>query len=157
MRLSANLIVNYANTNQFSYAQQWMIRAGDPNTLYFQIVDLDQGAPIGVANSLAGSPYGGTYASGSTTGLRYMVGCGSGDTPYSVQVKFCSIDDTKTLVVQAVQASDCDSSIWSVSLSGTQIVAAGNIYIAVTEGNATRTFKLMNALSVEYNSTCGSC
>ena len=82
---------------------------------------------------------------------------GPGDTPYSVQVKFCSIDDTKALVIQAVQADDCDSSIWAVTLSGTQIVAAGNIYVAVTEGNATRTFKLMNALAVEYNSTCGSC
>lgn len=155
MRLSANLIVNYANVNQFSYEQQWIIRAGDPNTLYFQIIDLDQNPFVG--NSIAGSPYGGTYASGTTAGLRYMVGCGPGKQPYSVQVKFCSIDDTKTLVVQAVQADDCDSSIWSVTLSGTQVVAAGNIYIAVTEGMVTRTFKLINALAVEYNSTCGSC
>jgi hypothetical protein len=150
MRLSANLIVNYANTNQFGYANQWIIRAGDPNTLYFQVVDLDQNI-----NNTNGS--NGQNSNGPTSSLRYMVGCGAGDTPYSIQVKFCSIDDSKTLVVQAAQADDCDSSVWSVSLSGTQIVAAGNIYIAVTEGNSTRTFKLMNALAVEYNSTCGSC
>lgn len=150
MRLSANLIVNFANINQFSYENQWQIRLGDPNTLYFQIVDLDQNI-----NNTNGS--NGQNLNGPTSSLRYMVGCGISNQPFSVQVKFCSIDDTKALTVQAIQVDDCDSSVWSVTLAQTQVVNSGNIYISVTEGTLTRTFRLMNALAVEFNSTCGSC
>ena len=150
MRLSVNLIVNYANTNQFGYAEQWIVRSGDPNTLYFQLVDLDQNI-----NNMNGS--NGQNFNGPTSSLRYMAGCGVGTTPYGVQVTFCSIDDSKTLTVQAVQADDCDSSIWSVTLSGTQAVNSGNVFFSLKEGNSTRKFMLTNALAVEFNSTCGSC
>ena len=150
MRLSANLIVNYATVNQFGYANQWIIRFGDPNTLYFQLVDLDQN----INNS---NGYNGQNLNGPTSSLRYIAGCGAANTPVSVQVTFCSIDDTKTLVVQATPADDCDGSLWAVTLSGTQIVASGNVFVTVKEGTVSRTFKLMNALAVEYNTTCGSC
>ena len=43
MRLSAKPIVNYTDINHFSYVNQWIVSAGDPNVLYFQLVDLDQG------------------------------------------------------------------------------------------------------------------
>src|SRR5665213_443132 len=127
MRLSANLIVNYANINQFSYTNQWQIRLGDPNTLYFQLVDLDQNI-----NNTNGS--NGQNLNGPTSSLRYIAGCMEVNQPASVQVTFCSIDDTKTLTVQAVPAdSDCDGSVWSVSLSGTQAVNSGNILFSVKE------------------------
>lgn len=150
MRLSAQLIVNYANVNQFGYAEQWIIRAGDPNTLYFQLVDLDQNI-----NNTNGSNR--QNSNGPSSSLRYMLGCGAGNTPDGVQVTFCSIDDSKTLTVQAVQVDDCDSSIWSVTLSGTQIVNSGNVFFTTKEGTVTRSFKLTNALAVEYTTTCGSC
>jgi hypothetical protein len=149
MRLSANLIVNYANVNQFGYALQWKIRFGDPNTLYFQFVDLDQNI-----NNMNGS--NGQNQNGPTSSLRYMAGCGVNN-PASAQVTFCSIDDSKQLVVQAFQPDSCDSSVWAVSLSGTQIVNSGNVIFSLKEGNATRKFVLMNAMAVELVSTCGSC
>jgi hypothetical protein len=150
MRLSANLVVNYATVNQFSYANQWKIRAGDPNTLYFQLVDLDQNI-----NNTNGS--NGQNSNGPTSSLRYLAGIGSSNQPYGVQVTFPSIDDSIALTVQAVQVSPSDSSLWSVSLGQTQIVNSGNVVFAVTEGTFTRTFFVMNALSVEFPSTNGSC
>jgi len=150
MRLSANLVINYANVNQFGYANQWIVRSGDPNSLYFQLVDLDQNI-----NNTNGS--NGQNQNGPTSSLRYMAGCGAANLPVSVQVQFCSIDDSKALVIQAQQADGCDGSVWLVKLSGTQAVNSGNVFISVKEGSVTRTFKLMNALAVEFNSTCGSC
>lgn len=150
MRLSAQLIVNYANVNQFSYDEQWIVRSGDPNTLYFQIVDLDQNI-----NNANGSNR--QNSNGPSSSLRYMVGCGSANMPASVQVTFCSIDDSKTLTVVATQPDDCDGSIWAVTLSGTQAVNSGNVFFTVKEGNVTRSFKLTNALAVEFTTTCGSC
>lgn len=150
MRLSANLIVNYANINQFGYANQWNIRAGDPNVLYFQIVDLDQNI-----NNTNGS--NGQNLNGPTSSLRYLVGIGSSNQPFGVQAIFPSIDDTKMLTVQAVQADAADSSIWKVTLAPTQMVNSGNVVIAVTEGNSVRKFKLMNAIAVEFPGTDGSC
>ena len=152
MRLSANLIVNYANINQFSYANQWQIRAGDTNTLYFQIVDLDQNI-----NNMSGLNSGAQNLNGPSSSLRYLVGLGTQNQPYAVQVKFPSIDDSKALVVQAVQASSNDSSVWMVSIAGTQCINSGNVIFTVFEGTSIRTFKLMNALAVEYPGTDGSC
>ena len=54
-RLSARPIVNFQNVNSFKYANQWTVSAGNSNTLYFQLVDLDQ------------------------CGLRYLAGIGSGN------------------------------------------------------------------------------
>jgi hypothetical protein len=141
MRLSATLIVNYANINQFSYEpNQWKVRAADTITLYFQIIDLDQ--PLSCPD----------------TDLRYMLGVGSANQPYSVFVKFASNDPSKELIIQAIQASPADSSIWQVTILPSQICATGNVSFTVIEGNNRRHFKLLNALSIEYTgSDCGGC
>lgn len=133
MRLSAELIVNFANINQFSHQEQWMIRAGEANTLYFQLVDLDQ------------------------EGLRYLAGIGVSNQPYGVQVKFPSIDDAQEINAIAVQADSNDSSVWKVSLSASQTPMSGNVIVTVFEGSNTKTFKLMNGLSVEHPGSDGSC
>jgi len=131
MRLSANLIVNYSNPNMFGTTNQWQIRAGDPNTLYFQLVDLDQNK------------------------LRYLTGLAG--TPVGITVTFPSIDDTKKIVATAVQANAADGSIWQVNLLSTMVPASGNVIFNLSEGTVMRTFKLMNALSVEYPGSDGSC
>jgi hypothetical protein len=150
MLLSANLIVNYANINQFSYANIWRTRSGDPNTLYFQLVDLDQNI-----NNTNGSTS--QNSNGPTSSLRYLPGVGTANTPYSVQVTFPSIDDSRALTVQAIQASPYDNSIWMVVLSGTQMCNSGNVFFSVTEGTATRKFQVTNALSVVFPTNNGSC
>lgn len=139
MRLSAKIVVNYANVNQFSYANQWKIRAGEPNTLYFQVVDLDQMDSCGMA------------------GLRHMVGVGSINQPFGITVRFPSVDDSKTILATASMADPNDPSIWQVSISPIQTPNSGNVIFSVTEGSATRTFKLMNGLAVEQVGNDGSC
>jgi len=133
MRISAKAIVNYANINSYQAGNQWQIRAGELNALYFQLVDLDQ------AN------------------LRYLAGIGSQNQPYTLTVTFPSIDDTQVIQATAVQVDANDSSIWKVSLSSVQTPASGNVQFAVTEGSNTRRFSVLNMLSVEFPQNDGSC
>lgn len=145
MRLSANIIVNYASVNQYNYVEQWAIRAGDPNTLYFQLTDLDQsGARCGDC--------------GNQRGLRYIpgVGLGIGQT-FGVVVTAPSIDNSKILQFQAVQADPNDASIWKITILPTQIPSSGNVVFQVIEGNATRTFSVQNAMRTELPGADGSC
>lgn len=152
MRLSARPIVNYANVNNFSYANQWIIRAGDPNTMYFQIVDLDQGP----YNLVGGPIFGQSAALSGNVGLRYMVGVGVNNQPASIQVTFSSIDDTQVIVANAIQETD-DKSIWKVVLGPNQKPNSGNVIFAVTEGSSTRRFSALNLISVENPNNDGSC
>lgn len=133
MRLSANFVVNYANVNQFSYQDQWQMRGGDPVTLYFQLVDLDQ------------------------NGLRYLAGIGLQNQPYGVTVTCPSIDDSKVLQLTAVQVDANDASLWKITIASTQIPSSGNVMFMITEGSANRTFKKMNGMQVELPGADGSC
>ncbi len=126
MRLSAKLIQNYSNINSFGYTNQWVIRAGEPNTLYFQLVDLEQNA------------------------LRHIAGVGGSNQPYSVSVTFPSIDDAKVITATAVQADATDASVWKVSLGSNQTPGSGQVVFTVVEGSATRSFGVLQAIQVEY-------
>lgn len=133
MRLSAILLTNFCDINMFSQEDQWRIRAYEPNTLYFELVDLDQ------------------------CKLRYLPGIGTANQPYSVSVTFPSIDDSKILTIQAVQVSPADASVWAVTIQANQVPQSGNVGFSVTEGNVTRSFRLTNALAVEFVLQDGSC
>ncbi len=147
MRLSADFIVNYANVNQFSYQDQWKVRAGDPVTLYFQLIDLDQPA---AGCSCSGGLFG--------TGLRYIAGTGLvAPAAPNVLVTFPSIDNSKVIQLIATQVSPFDGSIWQVTLAPTQVPGSGNVLFQVTEGTATRTFSITNGMSVELPGSNGSC
>jgi hypothetical protein len=124
MRLSSKAVITFNGVNSFVTGNQWVIRQGDTNTLYFQLVDLDQ------------------------SGLRYMAGIGAGNTPASVSVTFPSIDDTKTVVLVAT-ANSSDSSIWSVTMPSTATPSSGQVQFAVTEGSAVRRFNVLNLIAVE--------
>lgn len=128
MRLYAKPIINYNNINSFIYGNQWIIRAGDPNTLYFQLVDLDQNE------------------------LRYMAGVSQA---VSLSVIFPSIDDSKTITAIATQETS-DKSIWKVSVASNQQPNSGNVKFSITEGSTTRSFSVLNMVSVEYTQN-GSC
>lgn len=156
MRLSARPLLNYVNVNNFSYGNQWIIRAGDPNTLYFQVVDLDQGpaSVVGAPNPIFG--FQGSAALAGNIGLRYMVGVGVGNQPAGITVTFPSIDDTQVIAVQAIQETD-DKSIWKVVLGPNQKPNTGNVQFAVSEGNSIRRFSALQLLAVEYPQNEGSC
>ncbi|NJO48115.1 MAG: hypothetical protein HC840_00200 [Leptolyngbyaceae cyanobacterium RM2_2_4] len=156
MRLSARPLLNYVNVNNFSYGNQWIIRAGDPNTLYFQVFDLDQGpaSVVGAPNPVFG--FQGSASLAGNIGLRYMVGVGSGNTPAGITVTVPSIDDTQVINLQAVQDPN-DKSIWSVTLGPNHKPGSGNVQFAVAEGNSIRRFSALNVLGVEDPTNDGSC
>jgi len=160
MRLSARAIVNYANINNFSYANQWIVNAGDPLTLYFQIVDLDQGpyAVIGTPYNILGQN---SQLSGNV-GLRYIPGttcgaCNAAPQPVAVSVTFPSLDSSRVITANASLANSADGSIWSISLPSTQQPAGGNVMFSVTECNQTRTFSVLNLLNVVFPANDGCC
>jgi hypothetical protein len=121
VRLYAKPIKNFANINQFDYATEWNVRKDEDNSLYFQLVDLDQ------------------------DGLRYL----PTDPSYSVVVTFPSLNTAGTLVKSAVQASPLDNSIWRVDLSSTEVPFSGNVQFALTEGTKVRRFSLIDGIVVE--------
>lgn len=128
MRLSAKLIKNWCDVNMFAYANEWIIRANEPNTLYFQLVDLDQ------------------------NGLRYMPAI-----PTLVYVKFLSIDSADVIMAPASLADPLDTSIWKISLGASQIPKGGNVVFQVSENGVIRTFSVLQALQVEFPGNDGSC
>jgi hypothetical protein len=130
MRLSAKVIKNYANINNFDYSDVWTHRKGDENTLYFQLVDLDK------------------------NGQRYLAGIAAAA---SVQVIFPSIDDETKLTLNAAQVDPNDASIWKIDLAATDLPSSGNVQFAVTEGATIRRFGVLGLMSVEYPDNDGSC
>lgn len=154
MRLSAKPIITWCNVNDYVFGNQWIIRSGDPNTLYFQVLDIDQ-AIGGVNQGLL--VFSGITPVGTVAGLRYLLGIGSSNQPYGITVTFPSLDSRKTIQVAAVQADANDSSIWKVSLASIQIPQSGNVQFAVQEGSTIRRFSVTNMLSVEDPLDNGSC
>lgn len=137
MQLSARVIKNYANINNFDYGTEWVHRAGDPNTLYFQIVDKDK---------LDGK-----------TPIRYMAGVGAPNQPASIAVTFPSVDDAEELTIAATQVDSADGSIWKVDLTSSQVPGSGSVQFAVTENTTVRRFGVLALMSVEYPDSDGSC
>lgn len=128
MRLNSKPIINFGNINNFDYATEWQIRSGEPNRLYFQIVDLDKDSH------------------------RYM----PTDPSYSVQVIFPAINPANVYTKVAVQASALDNSIWYVDILDTDQPSTGSVQFALTEGSVTRKWSMLDGLLVE-NVNNGGC
>src|SRR5580704_7056438 len=98
MRLSANLIRSYENINSFTYGN-WAINSNESQSLYFQIVDLDQ-IPWSIPNETS---WPGIVQAQSIipNSLRYLTGQ-NGNTPVIVTVQFPSLNcQTVPLTVTA--------------------------------------------------------
>jgi len=173
-RLYAIPIINYNNINSFSYGNQWTIRAGDINTtLYFQLVDLNQGPQISIGGPTALNSINTLQPSNSW--LRYLAGIGnnnqpvgitvtfpsnaaalntfitatSGFIPFGTSINFPVIDPSQVFNLIAVQADANDSSIWKVTLPANVVPNSGNVQFTVQEGNNIRRFSVTNMISVE--------
>lgn len=151
-RLTAKALVNFQSINSFQYANQWIVRAGDTTTLYFQLVDLDQGAYNTVGALVFGAPIQSLSGNG---GQRYVAGAGVGTTPVQLQVTFPSIDNSKTLKLVALQDSN-DGSVFSVTVPATLTPAGGNVIFKLVEGTNAKSFSVLNLLAVEYPGADGS-
>lgn len=153
MRLIAKPIINWCDVNMFTYGNQWIVRSGDPLTLYFQIIDADQAIQ---GNNQGIGIFTGITPVGTTAGMRYLVGLGSSNQPYTVKVTFPSIDSSQSLTLIATQADANDSSIWKVSIPSNQFVSGGNVQFAIFEGSSVRRFSVQNIIAVEFLDN-GSC
>jgi hypothetical protein len=121
VRLSAQILKNFQNVNSFQKASEWTIRLDEPNTLYFQLVDLDQ------------------------DGLRYIP---TGASP-SVQVVFPAVNPNNVITKTATAVSTLDGSLWKVDLLSTEKPSSGNVQFILTEGGVVRRFVVMQGLIVE--------
>lgn len=153
MRLSANLIRTYNNINSFGFGD-WSVRANEPNTLYFQIVDLDQMPWVVRQNT---SWPGIVQITDDHNSLRYLTGQ-NGNTPVVVTVTFPSMDcNSSALVVTATAVDAADASLFKVDLTALQVPGSGNVIFSVQEGAVTRKFLVMDAISVENVLSPGQC
>ena len=132
MRISAKAISTFNHVNSFVLDSQWQIRAGEANTLYFQLVDLDQShkCPFRYIAALRGT---------------------------TLTVTFPSIDNSAIITVNATMADPADTSLWYIELTDAQVPSSGNVNFALTEGSVTRRFSVLNFMSVEFPGNNGSC
>jgi hypothetical protein len=155
MRLTSQALINFSTINDFQNASQWTIRATDPNTLYYQLFDLDNVSqpPYVPMNS------GFFNAAIQTSPQRYIAGVGSSNQPFSMTVTFPSLDPNNTLTFTATP-NPYDGSVWSFSLPGYASAAvapaSGNVMFSLTQGTVTVTWTVVNMIAVEMINQ-GSC
>lgn len=158
MRLTSQAIINFCSINDFQTASQWTIRATDPNTLYFQLFDLDN---QNTASPASYFPLGGGFfnAAIQTAPQRYIAGVGSSNQPVVMKVTFPSLNVGGTLSFTATQ-DPYDGSIFSISLPGYSNVnyapSSGNVFFSLTQGLNTVTWVVTNMIAVEMTNQ-GCC
>jgi hypothetical protein len=159
MRISAKVVQNYTDTNHFSYANQWIIRAGDKVSLYFQFVDLDQTGlrymtGVGTPNQPVNVTV--TFPSNAATLYSYNNATNGGFIPFGTTLNFPDTNPAMIMTVTAQQADPNDPSIWMVTLGPAQVPNSGNVQFTLTEGGTVWKFFVTNMINVQqYNS--GSC
>lgn len=155
MRLTSQSIINFSTINDFQVSGQWTIRATDPNTLYYQLFDLDNMSttPFSPLNS------GFFNAAIQTSPQRYIAGVGSSNQPFVMTVTFPSLDPRKMLTFDGTPDPN-DASVWSITLPGYSNTAlapaSGNVIFSLTQGTKTVTWVVTNMLSAEMTNQ-GSC
>lgn len=125
MFLTAKILKNVQGVNGYSVTTNWLLRQGNPATIYFQLADGEQ-------TDLKGEP------------LRYMPVAGA-----TVSATFSSIIPSNTVSKIATQPFPLDTSIWSISINSTDKIAQGNFAFTLTEGSVVRTASVPNAIIVE--------
>jgi hypothetical protein len=115
MYLSARLLLNVVDVNNWEYGDVYRLSEGDTPSLYFQLVDLDKDKDI-VKNR--------------PVGKRYMPASGA-----TLQVNIQNINDVNSLAKIATQPFANDTSIWKIDILSTDLLKSGtfSLQIALTE------------------------
>ena len=121
MRLSARILENVANINNWDIADEATLQDGEINTFHIQLLNH------------------------SKEDIRYITEAAI----YSVKVCFLSIDDAQEIEVSASQPFTDDKSIWKVSLTASQTPKSGAFIIKLTENGVERKIKVEQSLIVE--------
>ncbi len=157
-RLTSVPIINFSTINDFQTASQWTIRATDPQTLYFQLFDLDN---QNTASPASYFPLNGGFfnAAIQTAPQRYIAGVGSSNQPVVMTVTFPSLNIGNTFTFIATQ-DPYDGSVFSINLPGYANTAiapsSGNVSFSLTQGLVTWTWTVVNMIAVE-NTNMGCC
>jgi hypothetical protein len=156
--LSAKPIITWCNVNDYVFGNQWVVNQGDSLTLYFQIIDTNQAiaSPSGGILNYA-SIFSGITPVGTTAGLRYLLGIGTQNQPYSVKVTFPSLDPTQAITLTATQADPNDSSIWQVYIPSNVTIGGGNVMFTINQGTSINRFSVLNMLDVLFPFSNGMC
>lgn len=158
MRLTSVPIINFSSINDFQTSSQWNIRATDPNTLYFQLFDLDNQNTASPASYL---PLNGGFfnAAIQTAPQRFIPGVGSSNQPVVMTVTFPSLTVGNTFTFTATQNPN-DGSVFSITLPGYTNVAyapaSGNVMFSLTQGTTTVTWTVINMIATEMTNQ-GCC
>ena len=154
-RLTSVPIINFSNINDFQETSQWIIRASDPQTLYFQLFDLANvnTSPYAPLNS------GFFNAAIATIPQRYIAGVGMSNQPVVMTVTFPSLDAGNAFTFTATQDPN-DGSVFSITMPGYANLAyapsSGNVIFSLTQGTTTWTWTVVNMLAVEMTNQ-GCC
>ena len=141
MRINAKMLRNVANVNQWEYANQAYLAAGQINEIYIQLVDLLKQPAIDKSLALPDRP------------LRYMP---QYTTSIAVEATFPSVDDALTYSITGVQPFADDKSIWKFTLPSTSTPASGSFIVKITLDGSDQSFLVNNAIIVESTSV-GAC
>jgi hypothetical protein len=156
MRLTSVPIINFSNINDFQENSQWTIRATDPNTLYYQLFDLDN---VNNLSPFAALNTGFFNAAIQSSPQRYIAGVGTSNQPFSMTATFPSLDPSHTLTFMATP-NPYDGSVWSFNIPGYASAAvapaSGNVMFSLTQGTVTVTWTVVNMIAVEMINQ-GSC
>ncbi len=132
MLLGAVMLKAVQNVNSYQRSSQATIRQGNPATVFFQLVDLDQ-------TDSFGQP------------LRYIPASGS-----SVTVTLNSINSANVINRLASQPYSDDRSIFAVALVAADRPSSGNFDITLLESGSTFTTSVANGLIV-WTTNQGMC
>lgn len=125
MLIGAVMLRNVQGVNSFQRNTQVMLRQGNPATVYFQLVDLEQ------------ADQNGTY-------LRYIPAAGA-----SITGSISSINQQYVVQRLASQPFSQDLSIWAMNLLATDTITTGNFMFTLAEGSLVRTGYVQNAIIVQ--------
>ncbi len=130
MFLSARILSNLTNVNNYEYDTQATFSQGDTVIVYIQLIDLNKDRP--------GQGF-------NPTGKRYVPAAGAG-----LHVTIPSIDSSKILTKVATQPFAGDASIWAFTvLAGDALGGTYTPILALTESGVVTNGKINNGLSIQ--------
>jgi len=133
MRLSAKIIKNVANVNNWEYANQAHVQENQANDIYIQIVDLDKTPAVESSAAHPDFP------------LRYL----SQATVLAVQATFPFIDDAEEFSIAGTQPFSDDKSIWKFTLTSAQFPNSGSFTVKITEDGVDRYFLVKDSIRAD--------
>jgi len=133
MLLGARMLIDVQGVNSFEVTPAAEFYAGDPATVYFQLIDQSLDRSIDGFNP---------------PGRRYMPSPGA-----TLNCVVQSIDDNKRVTRFATQPFANDPSMWALQFLASDLIKGTcNLYLTLTEGTVVRSGTVKCAIKIHANS-----